>query len=262
MSDEDLSAFYAGFYDFQDIYTNEFLFIKNREDIIEKILYKGDNKYQRIRFPIINKADGTMIKPRNPEQYFAIALLQDLDIKLKLLCAPGGAGKDYLMLNQALNFLDKGLFKKIVFIRPNLTVGGVPDIGYIPGKISDKMEWTLGPFQDILGGQEKLKTFLNKGTIEVVPMPFLRGRSFDDSIVYVTEGQNMDSVITKLLITRVGNNSQLWINGDTDQIDKQSFKKDNGLELMIEKLKGNPLFGFVQLVKIERSDVANLASLL
>ena len=166
------------------------------------------------------------------------------------------------MTGAALEFLDKGAFKKIVFIRPNVTVADVPDIGYLPGDAEDKLAWTLGPIMDKMGSDGRLKTLINKGSFENIPLPYLRGRSFEDSIVYVTEGQNMTTEIAKLVISRVGNGSELWINGDSRQVDRRIYDKNNGLNRMVERLKGNPLFGYIWLPITERSSVANLANLL
>lgn len=95
-----------------------------------------------------------------------------------------------------------------------------------------------------------------------MPLLYIRGRSFENSLVYVTEGQNMTKDIVKLLISRIGEGSELWINGDSTQIDKKIFNDNNGLTRMVEKLKGNPLFGYVWLPITERGAVANLANLI
>lgn len=96
----------------------------------------------------------------------------------------------------------------------------------------------------------------------MVPLLFIRGRSFENSLIYVCEGQNITSEIAKLIISRVGINSELWINSDTHQTDARVYEKDNGITKMIERLSGNPLFGYVYLPKSERGEVANLATLL
>lgn len=170
--------------------------------------------------------------------------------------------KDYLMFNEALRHLEKGSIKKIIFIRPHITVGGLPDIGYLPGTAEEKLGWTLGPLLDKVGGQEGLKFLTENEQLEMVPLTYIRGRSFEDSIIYTTEGQNMTSEIAKLLLGRVGEGSELWINADTHQVDKRLYAEDNGVNRMVEKLSGNPLFGYVYLPKTERSDVARLADLL
>jgi len=108
-----------------------------------------------------------------------------------------------------------------------------------------------------------MKTLITKGSIEMMPLIYIRGRSFENSIIYVTEGQNMNTEMVKLLISRVGEGSELWINGDNDaQCDRQIFSKDNGLLTLAEKLQGQELFGTVYLPITERSSVARLCDLL
>lgn len=99
--------------------------------------------------------------------------------------------------------------------------------------------------------------------LEMIPLPFIRGYStLKNSILYVTEAQNIDTEIAKILISRVGEKSELWLNGDNHQTDNRVFDRDNGLTKMITRLSGNPLFSYVYLPITHRSDVANLANLL
>ena len=261
MNDEDLGNFYANNYDFSFLNINEYGLITKDKEVIDKICYQGDT-WRRVRWPLIHDHYGNEIKPRNIYQALAIDLLQDKNIKVKLLRGVYGSGKDLLMVGEALSLLDKGIFKKIIFIRPNVTVANVPDIGYLPGEADEKLAWTLGPIMDKVGGEAQLKTLLTKGSIENIPLLYIRGRSFENSIIYVTEGQNMTADVIKLLISRVGENSELWINGDSRQVDKRVYDLDNGLSRMVERLKGNRLFGYVWLPITERGAVANLANLL
>lgn len=189
-------------------------------------------------------------------------LLKSRDTKVKLIKGVYGSGKDYLMLSEALSLIDKGEFQKIIFIRPNVTVANVPDIGFLKGSEADKLAWTLAPLYDKVGGEEGVYELINRDQLESVPLLFLRGRSFENSIVYVCEGQNITTEIAKLIISRLGEGSELWINSDTHQVDRKIYAEDNGIEKMIERLKGHRLFGMVYLPKTERSELAELATLL
>lgn len=100
------------------------------------------------------------------------------------------------------------------------------------------------------------------GQIEAVNLGFIRGCSWDDVILYVSEGQNITGGGYKLLVSRCGKNSELWINGDTLQTDDKKFEKSNGIERLTHSLGGNKLFGTVKLIKTERSEIANLASII
>ena len=103
---------------------------------------------------------------------------------------------------------------------------------------------------------------IDAGALEMMPLLFIRGRSFENSIVYVSEGQNITSEIAKLIISRLGEGSELWMNGDNHQTDKKVYDQDNGILKMIDRLAGNKLFGYVYLPITERGEVANLANLL
>ena len=166
------------------------------------------------------------------------------------------------MLAAALQLIEKKKFDKMVFLRPNVGVKGLPDIGALPGTADEKLAWTLAPLWDKVGGQEGIEFMMRNGTLESVPLLFIRGRSFENSIIYVTEGQNMTTEIAKLILGRVGEGSELWLNADTHQTDRKMFDEDNGITKMIERLKGNKLFSYVYMPKTERSSVAELATLL
>lgn len=202
------------------------------------------------------------VKPQNFEQEIALDMLDDDSITVKLIRGIYGSGKDYLMFSKSLELLDKGRFDKIVYIRPNVTVRDVPDIGFLPSGVYDKLSWTLGPLFDKAGGEEGIRQMMERDRLELMPLLFIRGRSFQNSIVYVSEGQNITTEIAKLLLGRIGEGSVLMINADTHQTDRGVFDKDNGILKMIEKLSGSRLFGYVYLNETLRSETANLANLL
>lgn len=241
---------------------NEYLIAKNDEgDIVDKFVCKG-GRLERVPFQTLKNAYLGQVKPRNPQQELVVDLLLDPDAKIKVVKGVYGSGKDYLMLSAALQLVEKGKFDKIVFIRPNVSVRGLPDIGALPGTADEKLSWTLAPLWDKVGGEEGVAMMLNNKILESVPLLFIRGRSFENSIIYMTEGQNMTTEIAKLVIGRIGEGSELWINADTHQTDKKMFDEDNGVTKMIDRLSGNKLFGYVYMPKTERSSVAELATLL
>lgn len=149
------------------------------------------------------------------QQQLAIDTLLYPDSKVKVIKGVYGSGKDYLMLAAALQLVEKKKFDKIVFLRPNVGVKGLPDIGALPGTADEKLAWTLAPLWDKVGGQEGVEFMIQHHMLESVPMLFIRGRSFENSIVYVTEGQNMTTEIVKLVLGRIGEGSELWLNADT-----------------------------------------------
>lgn len=241
---------------------NEYLIAKNEEGEVVDKLQQKHGRLERVPFQTLKNAYLGEIKPRNDQQELTVDLLLDPDTKIKVIKGVYGSGKDYLMLSAALQLIEKNKFKKIVFVRPNVSVRGLPDIGALPGTADEKLSWTLAPLYDKVGGEEGVALMLQHKILESVPLLFIRGRSFENSIIYVTEGQNMTTEIAKLVIGRIGEGSELWINADTHQTDKKMFDEDNGVQKMIERLSGNPLFGYVYMPKTERSSVAELATLL
>ena len=241
---------------------NEYLLARNENgEIVDKFKYK-DGRFKKVLFQTLNNRYLGKVKPRNPQQELVTDMLLDEDSKIKVVRGVYGSGKDYLMLSAALQLIEKGKFDKIVFVRPNVSVRGLPDIGALPGTADEKLSWTLAPLYDKVGGEEGVAMMLHNKILESVPLLFIRGRSFENSIIYVTEGQNMTTEIAKLVIGRIGEGSELWVNADTSQTDKKIFDDDNGVQKMIDRLTNNKLFAYVYMPKTERSSVAELATLL
>lgn len=132
----------------------------------------------------------------------------------------------------------------------------------MPGTAEDKTLPYVMPFADHCGGIEGVRMLIEERKLEVIPLGFLRGRSIRNSILYSMESENLTKEHIQLIMGRVDSGSQLWMDGDLKQRDRASFEKSQGLERMIEKLSGNPLFGYVHMPKSERSEVARLADLL
>lgn len=262
LDDYGMDMFYSGKGPLIAVEENEYVIIENeRHEAVDYYRFtKGELK--KLKYPLIENIYAGIIKPRDSQQYCAIDMLQNREIPVKLIRGVYGSGKDHLMFNEALSLVEKGEFEKIVFIRPNVTLANIPQIGYLPNGVDEKLGWTMAPLYDKIGGEEGINRLVNAKQFEMVPLLFIRGRSFENSIVYVTEAQNIDSSIAKVLLSRIGDHSELWLNGDNHQTDSRIFDKDNGLTLMVDRLKGNSLFGYVYLPNTHRSNVANLSNLL
>lgn len=243
---------------------NEYCEIFNHEGALSDILRWDGKSYQHLKYTNIeNKTLGIKVAPRNLNQKMMFDLLQNPDIPIKLITGVYGSGKDYCALIHALNLIEKGKKNKLVFVRNLIDLKDTPQIGFLPNDIEQKIGWGLGPIKDILGGDEALEIFTSQNQIEAVNLGFCRGRSWENAIIYVTEGQNLTSSQIKLLISRLGEGSEIIINGDYHgQVDKEIFEKDNGIKAMQNKLVGQPMFGCIDLIKTERSKVAEMAGLL
>lgn len=117
----------------------------------------------------------------------------------------------------------------------------------------------LGPMLDHVGGEVGAKMLIENKQLEVIPLAFLRGRSIKNAIIISSEAENLTKEHIQLLLGRVDEGSNLWMDADLRQGDREVFEKSAGIETMVERLKGDPLFGYVHLVKSERSATARLA---
>ena len=240
---------------------NEYCEIYENQELKDILRWTGEKyttlKWSNFKNNFLNKK----IQPYNLEQKMAFDLLQNSDIAVKILIGYPGTGKDYLMLLHALDMIQKGIMNKIIFVRNLVPFKDAPEIGFLAGDLQSKISWGLGPLSGILG-EEGLNQYLEEGIIEAVNLGFIRGCSWDKTIIYVSEGQNITGGGYKLLISRCGQGSQLWVNGDILQTDDKEFEKNNGLLRLSNSLKNNPLAGTVKLIKTERSAVADLAKII
>ncbi len=260
MSDDVLAELYATRRPPIDMLENQYLIVRNKDDEAVDYFVCKEGSLVSVRYQTIKSEIMGEIKPRNPEQILASHMLHDKASKIKILGGGYGAGKDYLMLAQAISLLNKGKFQKIVFVRNNIPVRDTADLGALPGTSLDKLLPFLMPFADHLGSKETLLEYIENGMIEPIHLGHLRGRNLVNTLIYCTEAQNLSVDHLQLLIGRICEGTELWLNGDSKaQVDKKIFQKNSGLRAAIECLKGEKGFAYVHLIKSERSPIAALA---
>ena len=228
--------------------------------LLESSKSKQDDK-QHSSAQKYSKGKNVVITPRNEEQVCAFDLMKDPTKTVKLLTGTWGTGKTLILVSAALEALKAGRFKRIVWIRNNVDVKDTKDLGALPGEVIDKLLPFLGPFIDH-AGENSVRTMLNKGTLVVEPLQSLRGRNFDDTLIMCSEAENLTKEHIQLIIARAAEGSEVWFDADNRQRDKASFERSRGIETLIERFAGQKLFGYVHLVKSERSETAAMADLL
>jgi len=170
----------------------------------------------------------------NEEQ--KIAKEKILNNSITLLAGGAGSGKTLLACNVALDLLLKKTFKKIIITRPTVSK---EDIGFLPGDLREKMDPWLQPIYqnfNALHDKEKMDKYFKDGVIEVVPVSFMRGRTFLDSIIIVDEAQNVTHEQMEMIVTRLGLRSKMIICGDDYQVDLPN-KKESGFKFLYNASK-------------------------
>ena len=203
------------------------------------------------------------LEAKNKEQTFAIDLLMDKSVEMVTLSGIAGSGKTYITLMAGLEQVFNEDYDRIIVTRSIQPVGR--DIGYLPGDINEKMAPWMSPIYDNIRHAFKDMDYFGimqkKGMIEIAPLSYMRGRTFNDSFLIVDEAQNATIHELKTIITRIGKGSKIVLLGDIDQVDTPYIdKKSNGLSIVIERFKDTILSGHVQLSSGQRSGIANLAT--
>lgn len=216
---------------------------------------------------IKNRAYG--IEPRNAEQAFSIDALMRDDIQLIALTGKAGTGKTLLALASALHQEKK--FTQIFLARPIVPLSN-RDLGYLPGDVSEKIGPYMQPLFDNLAVikhkfKEQSKEFkkidemLKNEKLVITPLAYIRGRSLSNAFFIVDEAQNLTPHEVKTIITRAGEGTKMIFTGDIQQIDSPYLDStSNGLSYLTDRMKGQNLFAHVNLIKGERSYLAELAS--
>jgi phosphate starvation-inducible PhoH-like protein len=158
------------------------------------------------------------VKPRSENQRMLLEAIDQYSLTLAL--GPAGTGKTYLAVASAVQALDDGQVSRIVLSRPAVEAG--ESLGYLPGTMEEKLSPYLRPLYDCLAdrlGGKRLKSFMADGSIEIAPIAFMRGRTLNNCFVVIDEAQNCTYGQIKMLLTRLGWNSTMVINGDPDQTD-------------------------------------------
>lgn len=241
---------------------NEYLIARDEKEEVIDLFKCKDGRLAQVPYKAIESKFAGKIKPRNIQQKLGIDMLYDTDITIKILTGKFGTGKDLLMSSAAIDLIEKGYFDKLVYVRNNIEVKNSKPIGHLPGSSNEKLLPFAMCLADHVGGVDGLSYMIEKGIVEVVHLGFIRGRDIKNSIILCSEAENLTKEHIQLLIGRVGEGSSLWINGDFKQTDLAIFERNNGLMTAIDRLKGHPRFGYVKLLKTERSETAAMADLL
>lgn len=242
--------------------TNEYVLLNNLSgDLVDKLKWNG-TEYVTVSYKPLSGFETGVTKPRNVQQELAFDLLQDERITVKVLTGSFGSGKDALMISHAMDdVMRRQKHKKIVWVRNNVEIPNTSPIGYLPGDLYTKLLPFTSVFIDHVGGSEVCERMMAEEQFEILHLGCIRGRDIRDAIIICSEAENLTREHVQLLISRVGENSEIWFNGDLQQVDGHAFVDDNGLEALLGILVGNPLFGCVELAKTERSETAALSSL-
>lgn len=179
---------------------------------------------------------GKAIRARTKHQRQLVEEYTGRDLIFAL--GPAGTGKTYTAIALAVRALQNKEVRRLVLTRPAVEAG--ERLGFLPGDLKEKLDPYLQPLYDALGDmipQQRLKSLMDEGIIQIAPLAYMRGRTLEGSFVILDEAQNTSLGQLKMFLTRMGNNSKFIVTGDMTQIDLPN-RKDSGLAQGLKLLKG------------------------
>ena len=236
----------------KDLYfesTNENLSEKKIHLLVRKHMGNMEEKKNMELTPDI-KTPRQKIKTQSKNQSIYIETIRKNDLSFGI--GPAGTGKTYLAVAAAIEALQKQVVSKIILVRPAVEAG--ERLGFLPGDLSQKVDPYLRPMYDALYemlGFDQVNHLIERRTIELAPLAFMRGRSLNESFIILDEAQNTTIEQMKMFLTRMGFGSKSVINGDITQIDLPRDKV-SGLKHAVEVLNGIEGIG---IINFKHSDV-------
>jgi phosphate starvation-inducible PhoH-like protein len=185
---------------------------------------------------ILRARDDTPIQPKTEAQARYVRAVEACDIVFAI--GPAGTGKTYLAVAMAIRLMKRGLFRKLVLVRPAVEAG--EHLGFLPGDLTQKVSPYLRPLYDALGDFlefGEVRRYEEHDVIEVVPLAYMRGRTLDNAFIILDEGQNTSPAQMKMFLTRMGRRSKIVVTGDITQTDLPKGKRSGLLDVR-ERLRG------------------------
>jgi phosphate starvation-inducible PhoH-like protein len=212
----------------------------NSEIDREKSLHNQRKVYENMQYLSAKEKksfENKFTKPKNKHQEEYMHRLKNKNKKIIVVSGPAGTGKTLLATEQGVRFFLMGIYEKLIFTRPSVSVD--EEIGFLPGTLEEKMAPWVRPIYDVLYNflsPKEVQFLMEEKIIEIAPLGFMRGRTFKNAWIVADEMQNSTISQMKMLLTRIGENSRIVITGDLEQNDRHN--QINGMEDFLEKFKG------------------------
>lgn len=219
------------------------------EEIIERIILASDNDKEILKggteAVILYGVGGKIIKAKTLNQKRLVEFMNIKDMVFAI--GPAGTGKTYTGVALAVKALKEKQVRRIILTRPAVEAG--ENLGFLPGDLNEKLDPYMQPLYDALRDmipKETLQSYIEKGTIQIAPLAFMRGRTLDNAFVILDEAQNSTHSQMKMFLTRMGKNAKFMITGDPGQIDLPR-RMISGLKEALLILKNTNGIGIVYL---------------
>ncbi len=212
-----------------------------------KMLDHSKSPKKNINDQLILKTWKKSIAPKSLGQKKYVNALNENDLVFGL--GPAGTGKSYLAVAKGVEMMKKGEIDRIILSRPAVEAG--ENLGFLPGDMKEKVDPYLRPIYDALYEMmpyDRVEKKIQNGEIEIAPLAFMRGRTFQNSCIIIDEAQNTTPVQMKMILTRIGKRSKMIVNGDLTQTDIPKGV-ESGLSKAVKILRRIQLIKVVELTE-------------
>ena len=267
LTEEELSEFYSCKDAYMckihpEILQNEYFFIKAKDEVVD-IYRRVGNEAKRVLYPVFSSEFFGDVKSK--DIYQRIAMDSMMNNQITIVRGPAGSGKSWLCMSYLFSLLEKGKIDKIIIFCNTVAVKNAAKLGFYPGDKNEKLlDSQVGNFlSSKLGSRIMVEKMIQEEKLVLVPVADARGYDTTgmNAGVYIQEAQNLDRELMKLLLQRLGEDTICLIDGDdTAQVDLDAYAgMNNGIKRAVEVFKGQDFFGTVQLQKVRRSRIAEVA---
>lgn len=263
LNEKDMAYFYEHLNEnIYDLLPNQYLIIKDSlGEVVDNYKWSGIEYESLYKKPIRSMAFGDKLKPKDIYQNMVIDSLMKNTITA--ISGKAGSGKSLLSLMVAMHLIESGKYDRLVVMFNPTKTRGASDMGFYTGDFIDKaMQNSIGQILTTkFGDRYAVDLLIQQDKLKLVSMADARGMEIrDNEILYITECQNTSVELLKLCLSRASANCKIMIEGDyNSQVDSYSFDgNNNGMKRVIEVLKGEYIFGYVELQNVWRSKIAEL----
>ena len=260
LSNEELAKFYSKPNEYaEELLLNQYLILNGYK---EEVYKKTSNGIEKVPYPVFKSNYFGTIKPRDDYQLAAMDSLSKNEITL--LGGPPGSGKTFLALGYFFSLLEKGKIDRIIIFCNPVVARNAAKLGYYPGSQLEKLlaSQVGNVLSSKLGGMMEVERMVSEGKLVLIPAGDARGYEVPPhSGVYILESQNLDIVLLKMLLQRIGEGCITIIDGDRKtQTDLEAYEgENNGMQRVSEVFRGTTVYGQIDLKNIYRSKISQIA---
>lgn len=243
-----------------NFYPNEYIIVNNKTSSEEKLFTWNDRYIEEVKVKPISNKYINKINPLDIYQKAFFHMLQNDEVKIKITDSIYGVGKSFLMIHWSLQMLEKEKFNKLYFVKSDSPPKGRREFPAIPGDVVDKFEPLLGVLCDVTSEDNVTDILLRNNKLEIVPIQFIKGRSLRKAILYINECQDFTPSEMERLLSRIGEDTVVLLDGSTAQIDNKYCLNRNGLTTTSNNFKDKLNSAQVNMIEDYRSEISKMVS--